>query len=77
MQLKTFKTLWGHTASLENAIAQAKREGFDGIEGQAPISVDAAKTFAEQLKEAKLDYIAEITTAVSYTHLTLPTTSRV
>jgi len=66
MQLKTFKTLWGHTASLENAIAQAKREGFDGIEGPAPISTDAAEIFAEQLKEAKLDYIAEITTAGSY-----------
>ena len=34
MELKIFKTLWGHQGSLDDAIADCREHGFDGIEGQ-------------------------------------------
>jgi sugar phosphate isomerase/epimerase len=66
MQLKTFKTLWGHQGTLSDAIEQACEQGFSGIEGQVPVTPREAQDFHKQLRAANLDYIAEITTAGSY-----------
>lgn len=66
MDLKCFKTLWGHEGSLEEAIASARADKFDGIEGQSPSSAESRKTFRNRLSDAGLDYIAEICTAGSY-----------
>jgi hypothetical protein len=66
MQLRLFKTLWGHAGSFENAIAGAKAHGYDGIEGQAPADAGARREWRAKLAGAGLGYIAEICTAGGY-----------
>lgn len=66
MELSLFKTLWGHTDTLAVAIQQAVTAGFQGIEGPAPVAAAERAVFNQQLQDAGLDYIAEITTAGSY-----------
>jgi sugar phosphate isomerase/epimerase len=66
MELHLFKTLWGHRGSLEEAIVAARKNGFDGLEGQAPATPEMRRGFRDKLKSASLDYIAEICTAGSY-----------
>ena len=66
MKLRLFKTLWGHTGSLADAIADAKTHGFGGIEGPTPRTAVARREFRAQLADAGLDFIAEICTAGSY-----------
>lgn len=63
MKLKIFKTLWGHTESLETAISQALSAGFDGLEGPAPDNEVDAERYRALLSELDLSFIAEITTA--------------
>ena len=66
MELKLFKTLWGHRGSLEQAIGQATQANMQGIEGPAPSDASSRRIFGEQLDANGLGYIAEITTAGSY-----------
>jgi len=66
MQLKLFKTLWGVDEPIDVACKQAVAAGFDGIEGPAPDATHQAYFFKQQLADAGLAYIAEITTAGSY-----------
>jgi len=66
MKLKIFKTLWGHEGTIDDAIATACADHFDGIEGQPPANVDKRVEFSQKLQAAGLDYIAEICTAGSY-----------
>ena len=66
MQLRLFKTLWGHHGSFADAIAQAQAAGFNGIEGPAPTENGLADSYRQQLSDAGFDYIAEICTAGSY-----------
>lgn len=66
MELKLFKTLWGHQGPLSAAIEKAVSDGFDGIEGQSPATGDARAEFGRALKGENLLFIAEITTAGSY-----------
>ncbi|MEM7387834.1 MAG: TIM barrel protein, partial [Verrucomicrobiota bacterium] len=66
MNLKLFKTLWGHQGSLALAIEQAVEAGFDGIEGPVPDAPGEQEILSQQLQEAGLEMIAEITTGGSY-----------
>ncbi len=66
MELHIFKTLWGHTGSLEEAVAECREHGFAGIEGPAPASPAERKKFRTKLAQAGLGFIAEICTAGSY-----------
>lgn len=66
MELRLFKTLWGHFGDYEDAIHQASAAGFQGIEGPAPDNSVEAKRLRELLDDSKQDFIAEITTAGSY-----------
>jgi sugar phosphate isomerase/epimerase len=66
MELRLYKTLWGHAGSIEQALEQATEAGFHGIEGPAPADTDERAAFSNALRESGLDYIAEITTAGSY-----------
>ncbi|MHA3772897.1 sugar phosphate isomerase/epimerase family protein [Verrucomicrobiota bacterium sgz303538] len=66
MELRLYKTLWGHTGSLDTAIVDGSAHGFDGIEGQAPADNRARQEWRSKLSDAGLDYIAEICTAGSY-----------
>jgi len=66
MQLQIFKTLWGHTGSLNEAAEQALSAGFNGLEGAAPTDAKQARQFKALLADTALDYIAEITTAGTY-----------
>ncbi len=66
MKLKVFKTLWGHTGDLDDAIAACSKNGFDGLEGPPPDEPPKRLKFRKKLKAAGLDYIAEICTAGSY-----------
>lgn len=59
MNLKLFKTLWGHDGTLPEAIAACEEAGFSGIE--APVPEDAAD-FIQLLHDASLELIAEICT---------------
>lgn len=66
MELKLFKTLWGHHGTLNSAIEEALHAKFDGIEGPAPTDKNALAQFKSAMSYTGLDYIAEITTAGSY-----------
>lgn len=66
MKLKIFKTLWGHTGSVDDAITACGKNNFDGIDGQPPDSVAERLEFQKKLTFAGLNYIAEICTAGSY-----------
>jgi len=66
MELKTYKTLWGHTGSLDDAIAACHTHGYCGIEGQSPANPADRREFKSKLLGAGLEYIAEICTAGSY-----------
>ncbi|EEF63407.1 sugar phosphate isomerase/epimerase family protein [Pedosphaera parvula] len=66
MEIRLFKTLWGHKGGLEEAIAECDSGGFDGIEGQAPAKANERRDLKARLDDAALDYIAEICTCGSY-----------
>src|SRR5882672_4643597 len=66
MELKIFKTLWGHGGSLDEAIIECREHHFSGIEGQAPATSAARRTLRKKLAGAEMDFIAEICTAGSY-----------
>ena len=66
MELKTYKTLWGHDGGLDDAIAACREHGFDGIEGQVPPVKSARADFRKKISAAGLGFIAEICTAGSY-----------
>jgi sugar phosphate isomerase/epimerase len=66
MELKCFKTLWGHTGSMEEAIESALADGFDGIEGPAPSGLREQSALRSRLADSGLGFIAEICTAGSY-----------
>jgi sugar phosphate isomerase/epimerase len=66
MKLKLFKTLWGHTGSLDDAITACRENDLSGIEGPAPVKAPERKEFQARLADARLDYIAEICTGGSY-----------
>lgn len=66
MQLKRFKTLWGHEGSLAQAVDQVKETGFDGIEAPVPATSMDAQAFGETLEANNLLWIQEICTTGSY-----------
>src|ERR1700730_10438958 len=66
MDLKIFKTLWGHIGSFESACADAVKVGFDGIEGPSHSSRAVRNDYQRTLNDHGLEYIAEITTGGSY-----------
>lgn len=66
MELHLFKTLWGHTGTLDDAIAACREHSFHGIEGQPPATAAERREFQSKLAGAGLEYIAEICTAGSY-----------
>lgn len=66
MELKLFKTLWGHNGTLELAIDQLLAADMHGIESPPPASVAKQEYMAGVLRSHELDYIAEVTTAGSY-----------
>jgi len=62
MELKLFKTLWGHEETLDEAIGLCKEAGFQGIEAPAPSDPTQRAAFFESLESAGLEWIAEIST---------------
>lgn len=66
MQLQLFKTLWGFTGSLRQAVEQARDVNMRGIEGPAPENPQDRDMLARFLGQHQRAYIAEITTAGSY-----------
>lgn len=66
MQIKVFKTLWGFDGSYTDAVEQAIKQGYDGIEGPVPETIETTEQFAELMKQNDLLYIAEIATTGSY-----------
>jgi len=65
MQLEVYKTLWGHTGSVDQAACLAREAGFQGLEAPAPALEDsqARADLATALDAHGLRYIAEICTA--------------
>ena len=66
MELHIFKTLWGHTGSLDEALAACRKHNFAGLEGQVPAQPAERKKLRVKLAQAGLGFIAEICTAGSY-----------
>lgn len=67
MQLRTFKTLWGHTGSIEEAAVLAKAAGFCGLEAPAMHEHSAhLQALGKALTEYDLEWVQEICTAGSY-----------
>ncbi|MCB1703656.1 MAG: sugar phosphate isomerase/epimerase [Halioglobus sp.] len=67
MQLLNFKTLWGHTTSIEHAALLAKAAQFSGLEAPA-VHTDPGhlQALGEALAAHELQWIQEICTAGSY-----------
>lgn len=64
MELKLFKTLWGHQGALDEAAWQARDAGFDGLEGNADnLPQDELRAV---LQSHSLAYIQEIVTGGNY-----------
>lgn len=66
MQIRMFKTLWGFTGTIEQAIGEALEDGYDGIEAQPPLDPADADHWRQQLEQAGLLYQAEICTTGRY-----------
>ncbi len=66
MKLELYKTLWGHTGSLTEAMAECQAQGLAGLEGAVPPSKPVRTELDLALRESGLGYIAEICTAGSY-----------
>ncbi len=67
MQLHTFKTLWGHTGSIEEAALQVQAAGFAGFEAPAKhADADHLETLEGVLSDYDLQWVQEICTAGSY-----------
>ena len=67
MQLRTFKTLWGHSGSIDEAALLASAANFSGLE--APATHDSPghlEALDKALREHNLEWIQEICTAGSY-----------
>jgi len=62
MELKLFKTLWGHSGPYAAAADLALAEGFHGLEGPIPKPSEIRREFLETLSSRELLYIAEIST---------------
>lgn len=62
MNLKLFKTLWGHSGSYAAAADATIQAGFHGFEGPVPIDVERKAEFLDTLESRNLDFIAEIST---------------
>ena len=66
MDLRLFKTLWGHEGSISDAVASAVAYDFDGLDGPAPADAATGRAWRQSMTDSGLEYIAEITTAGSY-----------
>jgi len=66
VKLQLFKTMWGFEGDFETACIQAKSHGFDGIEGQLPITEDERRYWQSCLQKYGLVYIQEIVTGGNY-----------
>ena len=66
MQLQLFRSLWTNGFDLDGALTDCREGTFDGVEGPVPDEIGARRGFAEKLREAKVPFIAEITTGGSY-----------
>lgn len=66
MQQKIFKTLWGFDGNYLNAVEEAVHDGYDGIEGPAPLDPAVRREFVAALKDSGLLYIQEICTGGDY-----------
>jgi len=66
MEQKIFKTLWGFDGDYLKAVDEAMVDGYDGIEGPAPMDRVVRNEFDAAMAEAGLGYIQEICTGGDY-----------
>ena len=66
MEVRIFKTLWGHQGTFAEAAGQVVEAGFDGIEGPAPKTAKERKVLDGLLKSHDLEFIAEVVTGGGY-----------
>lgn len=66
MELRLFKTVWGHQGSLQSAAQLASDAGFDGIEAPAIGDASHLQLLESALDAQGLEWIQEICTAGSY-----------
>jgi len=66
MNLHLYKTLWGHQGTLADAIRACDKQKWAGIEGPAPAEPAKQREFSAMLRDAGLEFIAEICTAGGY-----------
>ncbi|WP_035382541.1 sugar phosphate isomerase/epimerase [Ferriphaselus sp. R-1] len=66
MELRLYKTLWGHAGSLSAAAAHAAGHGYVGLEGTADRPPEQLALLEQALQQYRLDYIQEIVTGGDY-----------
>jgi sugar phosphate isomerase/epimerase len=66
VELKLFRSLWGVSGDIAEAVRQAATAGFHGIEGPAPALRSERESLRAAVERSGLLYIAKITTAGSY-----------
>jgi sugar phosphate isomerase/epimerase len=62
MKLLLFQTLWSHPGTIEDAVAHAIEDGYDGIEGPPPTDNSTGERWRDLFLANGLHYVAEITT---------------
>ncbi|MGB6220678.1 sugar phosphate isomerase/epimerase family protein [Haloferula sp.] len=65
MELKLYKTLWGHDGGLPEAIELAAAAGFSGIEGPAPLDKTERAQFFADLDDGGMEWISEVSTCTA------------
>ncbi len=66
MRLQLFRSLWTNGFDLAAALADCRAGTFDGVEGPVPSETGARRDFDARLREARVPFIAEITTGGGY-----------
>jgi hypothetical protein len=66
MRLLILRSLWTNGFDLAAALADCQRGDYDGVEGPLPADSQCAAAFVSRLREARILFIAEITTGGGY-----------
>lgn len=66
MDILFFRTMWGHSGDPAPYAAEARADGYDGLEGSVPLERDGQRALRSALDAQGFELIAEICTGGSY-----------
>jgi len=66
MDIRFYRSLWGHVGDPGPFAAAAREDGYDGLEGPVPLDAEGQRSLRAALDAQGLELVAEICTAGSY-----------